>query len=147
MCTGIHTFDTCGRFRVAVAQLGEFLPALKGVNNTFFIPSAMKVGLLDDAGLSDNPEVQSALNKLQFPVIKLDPEIFVMSAEQKAKVMMLFTTFYSGTHFLIKNGTAFLAVSGSGFDPGSVLGNSFCSYLIAPGSVQPLTEMSTKESH
>lgn len=86
MCIGIHAFDTCGRFRVAVAQLGEFLPALKGVNSTSFTRSAIKVGLLDDAGLSDDAEVQSALNELQFPVIKLDPGTMVMPAEQKAKV-------------------------------------------------------------
>jgi hypothetical protein len=110
MCTGIHAFDSCGRFRVAVAQLGEFLPALKGVNNTFFLPSAIKIGLLDDAGLSDDPEVQSALNELRFPVIKLDPEIMVMPTEQKAKVMPLFTTLYPGTHFLIKYGTVVLVV-------------------------------------
>jgi hypothetical protein len=105
MCTGIHAFDTCGRFRVAVAQLGEFLPALKGVNSTFFIPPAIKIGLLDDAGLSDDPEVQSALNELRFPVMKLDPEIMVMPAEQKAKVMTLSITLYPGTNFLIKYGT------------------------------------------
>lgn len=84
--TGIHAFDTCGRLRVAVTQLGEFLPALKGVNNSFFIPSAVKLGLLDGAGLSYDLEVQSTLNELQFPVISLDPEMIVMPAEQKAKV-------------------------------------------------------------
>lgn len=69
-----------------MTQLGEFLPVLKGVNNTFFIPSALKLGLLDDAGLSDDPEVQSALTELQFPVIKLNPEM-IIPAEQKAKVL------------------------------------------------------------
>lgn len=112
MCTGIHAFDTCGRFRVAVAQLGEFLPAMTGVNSTstFFIPSAIKLGLLDDAGLSDDPEVQSTLNELQFPVIKLDPDKMVMPAEHKAKVMTLSITIYPGTHLLIKYGTGVLIV-------------------------------------
>ena len=110
MCIGIHVFDTCGRFRVAVAQLAEFLPALKGVNRTFYIPSTINLGLLDDAGLSDDPEVQSALNELRFPVIKLDPDIIVMPAEQKAKVMTLSITLYPGTHFLIKYGTGVLVV-------------------------------------
>lgn len=110
MVIGIHAFDTCGRFRVAVAQLGEFLPALKGVNSTLFTPSAIKLGLLDDSGLSDDPEVQSALSELQFPVIKLDPAIMVMPAEQKAKVKTLSITLYPGTHFLIKYGTGVLVV-------------------------------------
>lgn len=110
ICTGIHAFDTCGRFRVAVAQLGEFLPALKRVNSTFFTPSAIKLGLLDDAGLSDDPEVQSTLNELQFPVIKLDPDKMVMPAEHKAKVMTLSITLYPGTHFLIKYGTGVFVV-------------------------------------
>lgn len=70
-----------------MTQLGEFLPVLKGVNSTFFIPSAIKLGVLDDAGLSDDPEVQSALKELQFPVIKLDPETMLIPAEQKAKVL------------------------------------------------------------
>lgn len=83
---GINAFDTCGRLRDAVTQLGEFLPALKGVNNTFFKPSALKLGLLDGAGLSYDPEVQLALNELQFPVINLDTEMTVVPAEQKAKV-------------------------------------------------------------
>lgn len=69
-----------------MSQLGEFLPALKGVNNTLFMPSAIKLGLLDDAGLYNDPEVQSALNELQFSVTRLDPEMMVIPAEQKAKV-------------------------------------------------------------
>ena len=69
---------------MAVTQLGEFLPALKGINNSFFIPTTIKLGLLDDAGLSEDPEVKDALDELQFPVIRLDPEMF--AAEEKAKV-------------------------------------------------------------
>ncbi|KAJ4435411.1 hypothetical protein ANN_18026 [Periplaneta americana] len=82
---GLRVFDTCGRLRVAVTQLGEFLPALKGVNNTIFIPSAIKIGLLDDAHLSDDHEVQAALDELRFPVIKLDSDTMVVPSEQKAK--------------------------------------------------------------
>lgn len=69
-----------------MSQLGEFLPALKGVNNTLFMPSTIKLGLLDDAGLYNDPEVQSSLNELQFSVTRLDPEMMVIPAEQKAKV-------------------------------------------------------------
>lgn len=84
----MHAFDSCGRLRVAVTQLGEFLPVLKGVNSTL-MPSAIKLGVLDDAGLSDDPEVQTAIKELQFPVVKLDPEMMLISAEQKAKVLTL----------------------------------------------------------
>ncbi|XP_069678510.1 uncharacterized protein [Periplaneta americana] len=85
---GLRVFDTCGRLRVAVTQLGEFLPALKGVNNTIFIPSAIKIGLLDDAHLSDDHEVQAALDELRFPVIKLDSDTMVVPSEQKAKAIL-----------------------------------------------------------
>lgn len=93
-----------------MAQLGEFLPALRGVNSTLFLPSVIKLGLLDDAGLSDDPEVQSAISELRFPVIKLDPAIMVMPAEQKAKVKKFSIILYPGTHFLIKYGTGVLVV-------------------------------------
>jgi hypothetical protein len=88
--TGIHAFDTCGRLRVAVTQLGEFLPVLKGINSTLLMPSAIKLGVLDDSGLFDDSEVQIALKELQFPIIKLDPEMMLISAEQKAKVLTLY---------------------------------------------------------
>jgi hypothetical protein len=86
----MHAFDTCGRLRVAVTQLGEFLPVLKGINSTL-MPSAIKLGVLDDADLSDDPEVQTTIKDLQFPIIKLDPEMMFISAEQKAKVLTLST--------------------------------------------------------
>jgi len=84
-----------------VTQLGEFQPVLKGVNNTFFIPSAINLGLLDGAGLYNDPEVQSALDELHFPVIKLDPEMLVIPAEQKAKVLTLSMTSDDCAHSLI----------------------------------------------
>jgi hypothetical protein len=85
--TGLNAFDTCGRLRVAVTQLGEFLPVLKGYNSTLLMPSAIKLGVLDDAGISNDAEVQAVIKELQFPVIKLDVDMMLVSAEQKAKVL------------------------------------------------------------
>ncbi|PSN42847.1 hypothetical protein C0J52_16423 [Blattella germanica] len=101
---GVRVYDTCGRFRAAVTQLGEFLPALKGVNNSFFIPSTLKLGLLDDAGLSEDPEVQEALTELQFPVVKLDPEMLVISADEKAKAIHAMIKTLNWHHLMIVHG-------------------------------------------
>lgn len=82
-------FDSCGRSRVAASHLGELLPMLRGDNIEATSDESrrtLQLGLIDGAALLGDGEVRETLEHFQVPVVTLDSEPMLVSADVRAKV-------------------------------------------------------------
>nr|CAD7589963.1 unnamed protein product [Timema genevievae] len=85
---GLRLFDTCGRFHSEVNQLENFLPSLREDAGLPHVALSQQFGLIDGVGLMRDEEVQITLANHNIPISIMDSEVLLISAEDRAKIMM-----------------------------------------------------------